>query len=581
MTQIAPRRAPDHASAASAASPALPHAAGAGLLRPRALSVHRRQRAALALILAVAFMVVLDFSIVNVALASIERELHAGTTAVQWVITAYAITFGGLLVLGGRIADLFGRRRMFVTGLVLFSLASLAGGLATSIAVLVFARAVQGIGAAIVAPAALSLITTGTPEGGARNRALGYYGAVASIGFVAGLVFGGVLVQYFDWRSVLWVNVPIGLLAAALAPFLISESPREVRHGRLDVGGAVLVTGAIASLVFGISEGADLGWASSTTLGALALSLLLGAGFVYVERRHPAPLVRLGMLRRRGLRSANAAMTLVGAWSAGELLTVPLFFQLVLHYSALTTGLAMAPQGVMGFVAASRGASIVRRVGVRTLLVMSTGAAALGLALLGLSFGSHDYVLFLPGFMLAGFGTAASAFGVTVAATQGVDDAEQGLAGGLVNMTRQVGAAIGVALTAAIIGTGATPGGSVAPDRTSLFVIAAFGLVAAVVVGRGIARPTAVTSPAVPTPTSTPATTPERVTTQPAPAPAMARPVVRHLGAPRYRSAVRAYRAAICRAHRRRGRHRWMGELSAHGLTAAGGHAAPPHTTIS
>ena len=443
--------------------------------------------ASLALILAASFMVVLDFSIVNVALASIEHELAVGTTAVQWVITAYAITFGGLLVLGGRIGDLFGRRRVFVAGLVVFSFASLAGGLATSIGVLIAARAVPGVGAALVAPAALSLITAATAEGPARNRALGYYGATGSVGFVAGLVLGGALVQYFYWRSVLWVNVPIGLLAAALAPFLVTEVPRGAR-ARLDVVGGVLVTGATAALVYGISEGPALGWTSAATLLALASSVVLGAAFVHLERRHPAPLVRLGMLRRRGLRSANLAMAMLGGWSAGELLTVPLFFQLVLHYSALVTGLAMVPQGLIGFVAVLRGASIVRRVGVRSLLIASAGAASVGLFLLASSFGWHDYALFLPGFMFVGFGSAAGAFGATVAATRGVSDEEQGLAGGLINMSRQVGAAFGVALAAAIIGTGTASGGSVGADRASLFVIAAFGVVAAVVVSHGLAR---------------------------------------------------------------------------------------------
>lgn len=554
-----------------------------------------RQAAALALILVVAFMVVLDFSIVNVALASIERELHAGTTAVQWVITAYAITFGGLLVLGGRIGDLFGRRRMFITGLVLFSLASLAGGLATSIGALVAARAAQGIGAALVAPAALSLITTSTPEGSARNRALGYYGAVASMGFVAGLVLGGVLVQYFDWRAVLWVNVPIGLIAAALAPVLLDDPSRGTRRTRLDVGGGVLITGAIAALVYGVSEGPDLGWTSSTTLGAVALSLVFGAAFVYLEQRHPAPLVRLGMLRRRGLRSANLAMVLLGAWSAGELLTVPLFFQLVLHYSPLMTGLAMAPQGVIGFIGASRGASVVRRFGVRSLLIASTSSSAVGLFLLGLCFASHDYALFVPGFVIAGFGTATSAFGVTVAATHGVDDNEQGLAGGLINMSRQVGAAVGVALTAAIIGTGAASGGTVGPDRASLFVIAAFGVVAAVIVGRGFAvkvRPNG--GSAVVRGSDVPAdAAPGSVAAQPCAAEAVdpselhARVSSSHVGARhlvgarrRYRSAVRVYRAALCRAHARRARRGWSGDLSREGLTAAGGHAAPPRATI-
>ncbi|HTX62002.1 MAG TPA: MFS transporter, partial [Acidimicrobiales bacterium] len=396
------------------------------------------------------------------------------------------------------------------------------------------------------APAALSLITTSTPEGAVRNRALGYYGATASVGFVAGLVLGGVLVQFFDWRAVLWVNVPIGLLAAGLAPVLIKDVPRKVDRMHLDVGGAVLVTGTVASLVFGVSEGPDLGWTSATTLGALALSLVFAVAFVYVEQRHPFPLVHLGMLRRRSLRAANLVMLLLGAWSAGELLTVPLFFQLVLHYSALATGLAIAPQGVVGFLGASRGPSIVRRVGMRSLLVASSFAAAAGLLLLGVGFAWHAYLLFLPGFMLAGFGTATGAFGTTVAATRGVDNEQQGLAGGLINMSRQVGAAVGVALAAAIIGTGAASGGSVSSDRASLFVVASFGVVAAVLAGRGLVVPAeaAASAPRAVGPD-------EGASEAGSPAASGTPWVPPHLAGPgrRYRSAVRAYRAALCRVH--------------------------------
>jgi MFS family permease len=237
----------------------------------------RRPGAAPALILTVAFMVVLDFSIVNVALADIERALHANPTAVQWVITAYAITFGGLLVLGGRAADLWGRRRMFTVGLVVFSLASLAGGLAGDVAMLVAARALQGVGAAIVAPAALSLITTSTPEGPQRTRALGYYGATASVGFVAGLVLGGLLLQFFDWRAVLWVNVPIGLAAALLTPVVIPAPPAISGHRRLDVEGALLVTGGVAAAVFAISQGPASGWLSWQTAGAFLAAIALTA----------------------------------------------------------------------------------------------------------------------------------------------------------------------------------------------------------------------------------------------------------------------------------------------------------------
>ena len=358
----------------------------------------RRPDAALALILTVAFMVVLDFSIVNVALAAIERELHADATAVQWVITGYAITFGGLLVLGGRMGDLWGRRRMFVVGLVVFSLASLAGGLASNLAMLVVARAVQGVGAAIVAPAALSLITTSVPAGPARTRALGYYGATASVGFVAGLVFGGILVQFFDWRAVLWVNVPIGLAAALLTPILLAAPVEVARHHRLDVTGALLVTGAVALAVYGISEGPVSGWLSWQGIGALLAAMALAGAFVVTERRRPSPLVRLSILRQGRLRAANLYTVMVGAWSAGELLVVPLYLQLVLHYSPLLTGVAMAPQGVVGFVGATRGARIVRRLGLKTLLVVSGVVAAGGLLLLGLALAVAELPIVGAGF---------------------------------------------------------------------------------------------------------------------------------------------------------------------------------------
>jgi EmrB/QacA subfamily drug resistance transporter len=446
----------------------------------------RRPDAALGLILTVAFMVVLDFSIVNVALAAIERELHAGATSVQWVITAYAITFGGLLVLGGRMGDLWGRRRMFVVGLLLFSFASLLGGLAGDLGMLVAARALQGVGAAIVAPAALSLITTSVPEGPARTRALGYYGATASIGFVAGLVLGGVLVQFFDWRAVLWVNVPIGLAAALLTPLLVPAAAPAARRHRLDVGGALLVTGSVAAAVYGISEGPVAGWVSTRTVGMLLVAIVLGATFLVVERRHPAPLVRLGIARLALLRTANLYAVLLGAWSAGELLVVPLYLQLVLHYSPLLTGVAMAPQGVAGFLGATRGPGVVRRVGMKTFLVVSATAAAGGLLLLGLALASRSYPLLLTGLVLAGYGTSTGSFGATVAATQGVVDGEQGLAGGLINMSRQVGAALGVAVAAAVIGTGATSGASLTPDRAALMATAAAGALAVVLTLRGV-----------------------------------------------------------------------------------------------
>jgi EmrB/QacA subfamily drug resistance transporter len=446
---------------------------------------HRpRYDAALLLILTVAFMVVLDFSIVNVALASMERELHVGATAVQWVITAYAIAFGGLLVLGGRIGDLFGRRRMFVAGLLVFSAASLAGGLAGTIQLLVAARAVQGLGAALVAPAALSLITTSIPEGPARTRALGYYGATASVGFVAGLVLGGLLVQFFDWRAVLWVNVPIGLAAAVLAPVLLPASRPAGPRRRLDLTGALLVTAGVAACVYALSQGPVRGWVSAQFLVALALSGALLSAFVAVELHHPSPLVRLGILRRRSLRTASLVTVMIGASSAGELLVIPLYMQLVLHYSPLLTGLAIAPQGVFGFLGSARGSLLVKRAGVTRFLLLTEISAALGLSLLGVFLAARSYPLLLAGFALTGFGTSAGAFGATVVATVGVSDGEQGFVGGLVNMSRQVGAAFGVAVAAAIIGVGASSGTSLVADRNAVFAAAGAVLVASLVVLR-------------------------------------------------------------------------------------------------
>jgi len=409
----------------------------------------------LALILAAAFMVVLDFSIVNVALASIERELGFSASAVGWIVTGYAIAFGGLLILGGRAADIFGRRRVFTAGLLVFTAASLAGGLAGDPVLLVASRVVQGVGAALVAPAALSLITTGFAEGPERTRALGMYGATASVGFVAGQVLGGVLVQFTSWRAVFLVNVPVGILAVLLAPRLLGESRREPRHGRarprLDVGGALLITGAVAALVFAVSQADVLGWASPPVLGALLLAAAGGSGFAVLERRHPEPLVRVGLLRRPGLRQAGTMNLLLGLWNAGELIVLSLYFQQVLHYSPLATGLAIAPQGVVGFAAGAFGAGLARRVGIRRVLILTSAVATTGFLVLTRLPAGGGYSPLLAAVMLVGFGTAGTAFGTMVTASAGVADTDQGLVGGVLNTSRQVGAAIGAALLPAVV----------------------------------------------------------------------------------------------------------------------------------
>lgn len=460
--------------ALSSSADTAPVASEGGVGRPAGLS-----GLALSLVLVGSFMVVLDFSIVNVALPSIRYALGFGGDSVQWVVTAYAITFGGLLVLGGRIADIYGRRSMFILGLAVFSAASLAAGLTDDAIMLVTARAIQGIGAALVAPASLSLITARIPEGPRRTRALGLYGATASIGYVVGQILGGVLVQYTSWRSIFLVNVPIGVAAALLAPRLLGPDRRSMRSTPLDLRGGLLITLGVALVVFGISEGPVLGWVQPLVIGAVVISGLALLGFVAVERSHADPLIDLRLLRRRGLRTAAILTLLVGAWTAGELVVMSVYLQQTLHDSPLAAGLVIAPQGVVGFMTGMSGARLIRRLGMRTLLVMSTAAAGIGFLVLSHLPTSGHYTALFAVIVLIGFGTVGTVFGTTVMAASGMVQADQGLVGGVVNTTRQVGAAVGVATLVAIAeGANAHTGiATVSGDRTALLVasLVAFG----------------------------------------------------------------------------------------------------------
>ena len=429
-------------------------------------------------------MVVLDFSIVNVALPSIERELRMPADAVQWIVTGYAISFGGLLILGGRAADLFGRRRMFVAGLVAFSLASLAGGLAQDPILLIAARVVQGAGAAIVAPAALSLITTGFPEGPERTRAIGLYGAVSSVGFVSGQVLGGVLVQFTSWRAVFLVNVPVGLAAAALSPSVLGAARARldaVKH-RLDVRGALLITVAVTLVVLAISQGVVLGWGSPLVIAAVVVAAAAAAGFAKAETRHPEPLIRPGLMHRRGLRDGTTLAFLLGLWNGGEMLVLSLYLQQVLHESPLFTGLIIAPQGVVGFIMGVTGPRLAGRIGVKRLLVLTAAATTTGFwCLTRLPAAGWSPVLFVV--MLIGFGTAGTALGSTVLASRGMADADQGLVGGMINTSRQVGAAVGAALLPAVA-EGVSHGGGVSGDRAAMLTAAVAALAATAVAWR-------------------------------------------------------------------------------------------------
>jgi EmrB/QacA subfamily drug resistance transporter len=415
---------------------------------------------------------------------------------VQWIVTGYAISFGGLLILGGRAADLLGRRRMFVIGLIAFALASLAGGLAQDPVLLITARVIQGAGAAIVAPAALSLITTSFPEGPERTRAIGLYGAISSVGFVSGQVLGGVLVEFTSWRAVFLVNVPVGLAAAALAPVILGTAAKATAKAtakttsnthRLDVRGALLITSAVALLVFAVSQGVVLGWSSPLVIAAVAFAAAAAAAFVKNEAKHPEPLVRLSLLHRPGLRNGSTLSFLLGLWNGGEMLILSLYLQQVLHESPLFTGLAIAPQGVVGFGMGMLGPRLARRMGVKRLLVLTAAAAAIGFAVLTrLPAGGYSPVLLVV--TLIGMGTAGTAFGSVVLASRGMADSDQGLVGGMINTSRQVGAAVGAALLPAVAeAVGGGPAG-VSGDRAAMLA-AGLAAVAATAVAWHAARP--------------------------------------------------------------------------------------------
>ena len=439
----------------------------------------RKDAIRLGLILVAAFMVVLDFSIVNVALPSIERELHVTDAITQWVVTGYAIAFGGLLILGGRAADLLGRRRMFVAGLVVFSLASLAGGLAHDPALLIASRVVQGAGAALVAPAALSLITTTFPEGTQRTRAIGLYGCTSSIGFVAGQVLGGVIVEYTSWRWVFLVNVPVGIVAAILAPRVLGRGGAR-KHQALDFTGAILITAAVAFVVYAVSEGDERGWTSWPVLAAFVIAVAAVAAFGVAENHQSQPLIRPRLLRRPGLRNGTAIAFLLGLWNGGEMLLMSLYLQQALHYSPLATGMVIAPQGVAGFVTGLFGPRLASRLGIRKLLILTAGATAIGFAVLTrLPGGGFSPILEVV--MLVGFGTAGTSFGSIVLASRGVADADQGVVGGMINTSRQIGAAVGAALLPAIAeaATGGIAG--ITGDRLAMLFAALAALAATAV----------------------------------------------------------------------------------------------------
>ena len=328
----------------------------------------RRRWIALALLCVAQFVVVLDASIVNVALPTIGESLSFSQDNLSWVVNAYVLTFGGFLLLGGRMADLLGRRRVFMGGLVLFALASLAGGLAESDAALIAARAVQGLGAAILSPAALSIITTTFSDGAERNKALGAWGAVAGSGGAAGVLLGGILTEYAGWEWVLWVNVPIGIIAALLAPRLIAESRSDSETRSFDAAVAVSITAALAILVYALVEAPDAGWGSAQTIGLLAGAVVLAGAFVAIERRAKAPLVPFSIFRLRTLTGANVVGILTGASLFSMFFFISLYMQNVLGYSAIKAGLSYLPLAGSIIIAAGIASQLVTKIGFKPVL---------------------------------------------------------------------------------------------------------------------------------------------------------------------------------------------------------------------
>jgi len=414
------------------------------------MASEQRKWLALGLLSVVQFMVVLDIAIVNVALPSIQVDLGFSQENLQWVISAYALVFGGFLLLGGRAADLLGRRRIFLAGIVVFTLASLLAGLAWSEASLIGARALQGLGAAIITPAALSILSTTFSEGRERNIALGVWGAVGGFGAAAGVLLGGILTDALSWEWIFFVNVPVGVAAFALTPILLAES-RDARVKAFDAPGAVLVTSGLSLLVYAITQAGQEGWLAAETLGTSAAALALLVGFVAWERRHPEPLMRFGILQTRTVSGANVAGFIMGTAMFSMFLMLTLYMQQVLGYSAMKTGVAYLAVAGTAIVWSAVAAQLVTRVGVKPVLVVGMATLTAGLVYFTqVSVGGSYLGDLLPGFLLIAVGIGFSFVPISIAALAGVQDAEAGLASGLINTSQQIGGALGIAALSTI-----------------------------------------------------------------------------------------------------------------------------------
>jgi EmrB/QacA subfamily drug resistance transporter len=406
----------------------------------------------LSIVLIGQFMVVLDASIVNVALPSIQRDLHFSNSGLQWIVNAYTLTFAGFLLLGGRAADLYGRRKVFLVGLILFTASSLLGGLAQNETWLISARALQGLGAAILAPATLTILTATFPEGPSRAWAIGAWSAVSSAGASAGALLGGILTEFLDWRWILFVNVPVGIVAVVAAVRYLPESRADLHHRHLDLGGAITVTGGLVALVYALVRTESYGWGSSEVLVPLFVGVVLLAVFVVLQARFSkAPLVPLRIFRSRSVSGGNVVMLMMFGALFGSWYFETLYMQHVLGYSPLQAGLAFLPQTLLIAAGAQVTARLVPKFGPRPLILVGTLVAGGGLAWLAQVTTTTTFVGGLLGaFVLIGLGMGLAVTPIAVAGTAGVAPSDAGLASGLLNTSRTVGASIGLAALATI-----------------------------------------------------------------------------------------------------------------------------------
>jgi EmrB/QacA subfamily drug resistance transporter len=442
-----------------------------------------RKWLALALLSVVQFMVVLDIAIVNVALPSIQVDLGFSQENLQWVISAYALVFGGFLLLGGRAADLLGRRRVFLAGLGVFTVASLSAGLAWSETSLIGARAFQGLGAAIISPAALSILTTTFREGRERNIALGVWGAVGGFGAAAGVLLGGVFTDALSWEWIFFVNIPVGLSAIVVAPILLGES-RDARAKSFDALGAVLVTGGLSTAVFGITQANDYGWSSGKTIGIFAAAVALLGGFLFAETRAKDPLMSFSIFRIKTVSGANVAGFILGTALFSMFLMLTLYMQQVLGYSAMKTGVAYLAVAGTSIFWAALASQLVTKVGVKPVLV--TGMSLLTVGLLyftQVSVGGSYVGDLLPGFLIIALGMAFSFVPISIAALAGIEAKDAGLASGLINTSQQIGGALGIAVLSSVAVAqtkDATRAGDAVPNALTTGFHAAFWVGAAI-----------------------------------------------------------------------------------------------------